>query len=124
MKITLVALGLWLAVSAEQIAIAAETTSTNRFDAAIQANVSRLTAKKEFRAVQATVEDGIVTLTGNVDLYQRKLDATNKVRKLANVQGVRNLIAVNGNVSDAQLVAALDRKLYSNRTRQCTRVRA
>src|SRR5437870_12456027 len=73
---------------------------------------------KEFRNVQAAVEDGIVTLTGNVDLYQHKLDAAKKIRKLANVQGVRNLIAVNGNVSDAQLTAALDRKLYYDRRAQ------
>ena len=119
MKITLVALELWLAASGSgHIAFAAATTSTNRFDAAIQSNVTRLTTKKEFRTMQASVEDGIVTLTGNVDLYQEKLDATKKVRKLANVQGVRNLIAVNGNVSDAQLVAALDRKLYYDRLAQ------
>jgi osmotically-inducible protein OsmY len=105
-------------VSAGHIAFAAETTSTQRFDAAIQSNVTRLTTKKEFRNVQASVEDGIVTLTGNVDLYQQKLDATKKVRKLANVQGIRNLIAVTGNVSDAQLVAALDRKLYYDRLAQ------
>ena len=118
MKTTIVALGFWLAVSAGHIAFAAETTSTQRFDAAIQSNVTRLTTKKEFRNVQASVEDGIVTLTGNVDLYQQKLDATKKVRKLANVQGIRNLIAVTGNVSDAQLVAALDRKLYYDRLAQ------
>ena len=118
MKTTIVALGFWLAVSAGHIAFAAETTSTQRFDAAIQSNVTRLTTKKEFRNVQASVEDGIVTLTGNVDLYQQKLEATKKVRKLANVQGIRNLIAVNGNVSDAQLVAALDRKLYYDRLAQ------
>jgi hyperosmotically inducible protein len=118
LKTTIVALGFWLAVSAGHIAFAAETTSTQRFDAAIQSNVTRLTTKKEFRNVQASVEDGIVTLTGNVDLYQQKLDATKKVRKLANVQGIRNLIAVTGNVSDAQLVAALDRKLYYDRLAQ------
>jgi len=118
LKTTIVALGFWLAVSAGHIAFAAETTSTQRFDAAIQSNVTRLTTKKEFRNVQASVEDGIVTLTGNVDLYQQKLEATKKVRKLANVQGIRNLIAVTGNVSDAQLVAALDRKLYYDRLAQ------
>ena len=118
MKTTIVALGFWLAVSAGHIAFAAETTSTQRFDAAIQSNVTRLTTKKEFRNVQASVEDGIVTLTGNVDLYQQKLDATKKVRKLANVQGIRNLIVVNGNVSDAQLTAALDRRLYYDRLGQ------
>ena len=118
MKTTIVALGFWLAVSVGHIAFAAETTRTDRFDAAIQSNVTRLTTKKEFRNVQASVEDGIVTLTGNVDLYQQKLEATKKVRKLANVQGIRNLIAVNGNVSDAQLVTALDRKLYYDRLAQ------
>jgi osmotically-inducible protein OsmY len=105
-------------VSVGHIAFAAETTSTDRFDAANQSNVSRLTTKKELRNVQASVEDGIVTLTGNVDLYQQKLDATKKVHKLANVQGIRNQIAVNGNVSDAQLVTALDRKLYYDRLAQ------
>ena len=118
MKTTVVALGFWLAVSIGHIAFAAETIRTDRFDPAIQSNVSRLTTKKEFRNVQASVEDGVVTLTGNVDLYQQKLDATKKVRKLANVQGIRNLIAVNGNVSDAQLVTALDRKLYYDRLAQ------
>jgi osmotically-inducible protein OsmY len=46
------------------------------------------------------------------------LEATKKVRKLPNVQGVRNLLAVNGNVTDAELTAALDRKLYYDRLGQ------
>jgi hyperosmotically inducible periplasmic protein len=55
-------------------------------------------------------------LTGNVDLYQQKLDATKNIRKLANVQGVRNLIEVSGkDISDAELTAQLDRKLYYDR---------
>jgi osmotically-inducible protein OsmY len=118
MKTTLLVLGLWLAMSAGQLALAAEITSASRFDGAIQSNVARIRMKKAFRNVQASVEDGIVTLTGNVDLYQQKLDASKKVRKLANVQGVRNLIAVNGNVPDAQLTAALDRRLYYDRLGQ------
>jgi len=62
--------------------------------------------------VQSSVEDGIVTLTGTVDLYQRKLDAAKVARKNANVQGVRNLITVAGpNVSDEQLEQKLDEKL-------------
>jgi osmotically-inducible protein OsmY len=118
MKVTLLALGLWLAGGALSMALAAETTSASRFDAAIQSRIPQLTTKKEFRNIQASVEDGIITLTGNVDLYRKKLDAARKVRKIANVQGVRNLIAVNGNVSDAQLTAALDRKLYYDRMAQ------
>lgn len=42
LKTIIVALGFWLAVSAGHIAFAAETTSTDRFDAAIQSNVTRL----------------------------------------------------------------------------------
>jgi len=118
MKPTLLALGLWLAISSGQTALAAERTIASRFDAGIQSNLARVTTKKEFRNVQASVDDGIVTLTGSVDLYQQKLDATKKVRKLPNVQGVRNLLAVNRNVTDAELTAVLDRKLYYDRLAQ------
>jgi len=53
-----------------------------------------------------------VTLTGTVDLYQRKLDAAKLARKTSNVQGVRNLIVVAGpNVPDAQLEQKLATKL-------------
>ena len=118
MKTTFLVLGLWLGGGVLNMVLAAEMTSASRFDVTIQSKVAQVTTKKEFRNVQGYVEDGIVTLTGNVDLYQQKLDATKKIRKLANVQGVRNLIAVNGNVSDAQLTAALDRKLYYDRLAQ------
>jgi hyperosmotically inducible periplasmic protein len=91
--------------------------NSTRYDQDIQTRVEQQLAKKgEFQKLQASVEDGIVTLTGSVDLYQQKLDATKKVRKLAQVQGVRNLIAVEGqNMPDAQLAAKLDRKLYFDR---------
>lgn len=117
MKATSRILGLFLAISMASVALAAEASGAARYDASIQSRVSQeLTAKKEFRNVQAAVEDGIVTLTGSVDLYQQKLDAAKKVRKLANVQGVRNLIEVAGaDVPDAQLAAQLNRKLYYDR---------
>jgi osmotically-inducible protein OsmY len=118
MKVTVFVLGLSLASGALTMALAAETTSANRFDSKIESNIAQLTTKKEFRNVRASVEDGIVTLTGSVDLYQQKLDATKKVRKLAKVQGVRNLLEVRGNVADVQLSAALDRKLYYDRLAQ------
>jgi osmotically-inducible protein OsmY len=58
------------------------------------------------------VEDGIVTQTGTVDLYQRKLDAAKLARKTASAQGVRNLITVAGpNVPDEQLEQKLAKKL-------------
>ena len=111
---------LLLAVSISSAAVAEETSGAARYDQSIEAQASQqLAAKKEFHNVQSTVEDGIVTLTGSVDLYQQKLDAAKKVRKVANVQGVRNLIEVGGaSVPDTQLAAQLDRKLYYDRMGQ------
>jgi osmotically-inducible protein OsmY len=98
------------------VGLAAQATGAGRYDRDIQARVARQVAdKKEFRNLQASVEDGIVTLTGTVDLYQQKLDAAKKIRKINQVQGVRNLIAVSTNVPDSQLNAKLERKLYYDR---------
>lgn len=106
-----------IAVTVLSIAAMAETSGTTKDDASIQARVTEtLAAKKAFRNVRTTVEDGIVTLSGNVALYEQKLDATKKVRKLANVQGVHNLIEVAGKeVADADLSAQLNRMLYYDR---------
>jgi len=75
----------------------------------------QLDKKQEFRNLQASTEDGIVTLSGNVDLYQQKLDAARKVRKLDKVQGVRNLVAVSSSAPDAELESRLERKLHYDR---------
>jgi hyperosmotically inducible protein len=106
-----------LLAGALSVSQAAQTNTAARFDGDIQSKVTQQLAQKDaFRNVHASVEDGIVTLTGNVDLYQQKLDAAKKARKQANVQGVRNLIAVQGkNVPDAELNAQLNRKLYYDR---------
>jgi hyperosmotically inducible periplasmic protein len=116
MKSEIRILGLALAVSLFS-AGASATTGAARYDASIQSKVTQyLAGKKQFNKIEASVEDGIVTLTGNVDLYQEKLDSAKKVHKMANVQGVRNLITVAGqNVPDATLEAQLDRKLYYDR---------
>jgi hyperosmotically inducible protein len=102
-----------LAIGLLSAALAAETTSAARYDAQVQDVVShKLETKKQFTDVKANVEDGIVTLTGTVDLYQRKLDAAKLAKKTAHVQGVRNLITVAGpNVPDAQLEEKLATKL-------------
>ena len=98
------------------VGLAAQTASAGRYDNDIQSRVSQqLAAKKEFRSLDATTEDGIVTLTGNVDLYQQKLDAAKKIRKVEKVQGVRNLIEVSSNAPDTELATKLDRKLYFDR---------
>lgn len=116
MKALLRSLGWFVGVSILSVGMAAQTSSS-RYDATIQAQVSHeLASKKEFHNVQAVVDDGIVTLSGSVDLYQQKLDAAKKIRKTENLHGVRNLIAVNGkSVTDADLELQLDRKLYYDR---------
>src|SRR5262249_26407820 len=87
------------------------------YDKATAAAVEqKLAAKEKFQSVRASVEDGIVSLTGTVDLYQDKLDAAKDVRKTKNVQGVRNLITVAGPaVPDSDLHEQLSRKLYYDR---------
>jgi hyperosmotically inducible protein len=110
----------FLAAAASAIAVAllsatlfAQPTAAAGYDSQIQSAVAhKLASKSQYSNVQANVEDGIVTLTGTVDLYQKKLDAAKVARKTANVQGVRNLITVAGpNVPDAQLEQKLATKL-------------
>ena len=104
---TLLALGLMGAMAVAQPPAAA------RYDSSIQNTVTqKLASKAKFGNVKSNVEDGIVTLTGTVDLYQTKLDAAKAARKTAGAQGVRNLITVAGpNVPDAQLEQKLATKL-------------
>ena len=91
----------------------AQAPAAARFDNQIQTAVTqKLGSKNQFGNVKASVEDGIVTLTGTVDLYQAKLDAAKLARKTANAQGVRNLLTVAGvSVPDAQLEQKLATKL-------------
>jgi hyperosmotically inducible protein len=104
---TLLAVGLMGAMAL------AQTPAATRYDNQIQTTVTqKLGSKNQFSNVKASVEDGIVTLTGTVELYQGKLDAAKLARKAANAQGVRNLVTVAGaNVPDAQLEQKLATKL-------------
>lgn len=105
--------GSLLAVGLLSATLMAETNAASRYDNQVQNAVTqKLAAKSTYNNVTASVEDGIVSLTGTVDLYQRKLDAGKVARKTANAQGVRNLITVAGpNVPDSQLEQKLAKKL-------------
>ena len=105
--------GALLAIGLLSATLMAETRAASRYDAQVQNAVThKLASKSQYENVTATVEDGIVTLAGTVNLYQQKLDAAKLARKIPNSQGVRNLIAVAGpNVPDAQLEDKLARKL-------------
>jgi len=105
--------GALVAVALLSVALFADTGAAARYDSQLQNAVTqKLDSKSQFRNVKASVEDGIVTLTGTVDLYQRKLDAAKLARKIGHVQGVRNLVTVAGpEVPDAQLEQKLATKL-------------
>lgn len=71
---------------------------------------------KQFRSVTVTVDNGIATLAGSVDLYATKTDAEKRVRKAAGVVAVRNHIDVAGPVvSDAALEAKLQKQIAYDR---------
>jgi len=91
--------------------------ATGRYDQQIQQAVSqKIHEAKQLQNVSSSVEDGIVTLTGTVNLYQDKLDAAKKAKKLANVSGIRNDIAVAGETApDSQLQQKLAKQLAYDR---------
>lgn len=78
-------------------------------DSAGQNNISQRDAeahlnKSEFNDVRVSVDNGIATLTGSVNLYEYKVDAARRVLHARGVQAVRNLINVSGpTISDKQL---------------------
>ncbi len=113
MKKQFVAMTMALLVLLSMTAMAA----TGRYDEQIQQAVSqKIHDAKKLQAVNSGVEDGIVTLTGTVNLYQDKLDAAKKIKKLANVTGVRNDIVVAGEtVPDTQLEQKLAKRLAYDR---------
>jgi hyperosmotically inducible protein len=107
----------FLLVGLLSVSLFAQSSGAARYDATIQTSVThKLADNKKFENVKSSVEDGIVTLSGTVNLYQDKLDAAKAAKKQKNAQGVRNLIEVAGPpVTDAKLTDQLSRKLYYDR---------
>ena len=98
-------------------AVAQATTRQDKQDQKIKALVSAQLQKKDtFRSVSTDVEDGIVTMTGEVPLYIDKMNAEKRVRKVKSVDGVRNHINVGGTaVSDRDVQENLASKLRYDR---------
>ena len=96
--------------------VSAQQKSEGRYDQQIQTKAAEELGKGEkFKAVTATVEDGIVTLAGNVELYIDKVNAEKRVRKIQNADGVRNNIEVASSVHDEILRDQLSNKLRYDR---------
>jgi hyperosmotically inducible periplasmic protein len=94
----------------------AQTAGAAGGDAAIQADVTKALDNKQFKDVKVSVHDGVVTLSGTVDLYSAKENADSKAHHRKNVKAVENLIEVAGPaVDDVQLRNKLAEKLAYDR---------
>jgi osmotically-inducible protein OsmY len=94
----------------------APTATASAADEAIKADVAKALSNKRFANVNVSVANGIVTLSGTVDLYSDKLDADNRTHHRKNVLGVENQIAVAGpQVEDQTLRDRLASKLAYDR---------
>lgn len=85
-------------------------------DAQLQADVQHQLNKKEFRDVHASVQNGVVTLTGSVNSLADKLDAEKRIQKTHEAQSINDQITVSGpQVSDQDLYNKLAKKLAFDR---------
>jgi osmotically-inducible protein OsmY len=85
-------------------------------DQQIQKDVEKfLQSKKEFQGVSATTDDQIVTLNGTVNLYIDKMNLEKRVKRIKNVDGIRNHVTINSNVPDDKLREVLGDKLAYDR---------
>lgn len=95
-------------------AVFAAQANTN--DQQVQAEVAKALDNKRFANVTSAVHDGVVTLTGTVNVYNDKEDADKKTHHRKNVKAVQNLIEVAGPpVEDATLRNHLAEKLAYDR---------
>jgi len=106
-------------LSLPQVSLAAaghSGASLAQDDSGVAGQVQSRLSKSQFKNVKVSVEGGIATLTGSVDLYEYKADAGKRVQKVKGVSGVRNEIQVAGpSVPDQELQSRLAEKLSYDR---------
>jgi hyperosmotically inducible protein len=72
--------------------------------------------KSKFKSIQAAVNNGVVRLTGTVDVFDTKEEADKRVHRLKGVTAVDNEIQVaSADISDAQLQQKLVRAIQFDR---------
>lgn len=73
-------------------------------DSAIQAAVEKSLSGSKFKSVHVSVQNGVVTLSGSVDIYDVKLQADRKAHRVKGAKAIENDIEVGGpTVPDAEL---------------------
>jgi osmotically-inducible protein OsmY len=74
--------------------------------------VQKALGSSRFKGVQASVQNGVATLTGTVDLVATKINADQKVHHVKGVTAVRNDVEVAGaEISDQQLQQKLQKAI-------------
>ena len=108
---------LFLAICASFLsATAAAQRTAAKYDQQILQDVDKyIQSKKEFQGIKASVEDQIVTLEGTVNLYIDRESLEKKVKKMKNVDGIRNHVQIQSNVPDEQLRQSLADRLRYDR---------
>jgi hyperosmotically inducible protein len=107
------ATALALAVS---IAVPSAMAENAPNDSRIQAELTKSLSNAKFKDIQASVQNGIVSLTGTVNVYAVKADAEKKAHKVKTVSAVRDDIQVAGPaVPDQVLQRKLMGKIQSDR---------
>ena len=87
-----------------------------KFDDQILQDVQKqINGKKDFKDVTASVDDQIVTLTGTVNVYIDLVNLEKRVKKVKNVEAVRNHVTVSSTAPDAELQEKLASKLRYDR---------
>ena len=95
---------------------AAGSVGSGPNDAQIQAEVMKALDNKRFKDVKTSVQNGVVTLSGTVEIYSAKEDADQRAHHSKNIKGVENMIQVAGpTVDDMTLRNKLAEKLAYDR---------
>jgi hyperosmotically inducible protein len=83
------------AISAAQITPIARAESASS-DSRIQAELTKSMSSAKFKDVQTTVQNGVVSLAGTVDVYGVKEDALKRAHKIKAVTAVKDDLQVGG----------------------------
>jgi hyperosmotically inducible protein len=103
------------AISAAQITPSARAEVTQS-DSRIQAELTKSLTNAKFKDVQASVQNGVVSLAGSVDVYGHKEDAVKRAHKIKAATEVRDDIRISGPViPDEVLQRKLLGKIQSDR---------
>jgi hyperosmotically inducible protein len=95
------------------VAQSADASKDNQILADVQ---NKALNKSQYKDVKASVQNGIVTLTGTVDVYDQKADLDKRVHRIKNIKGVENEVEVAGpDVPDAELQDKLIRAISYDR---------